>query len=56
MLRRKLSEREMIIYELNMKGMYTFLYVYSRVDSVVCMLLQYDIPSVKMFMHVSVEV
>jgi hypothetical protein len=56
MLRHKLSGQEKFVFKLQIDGMYALLYVYNRVDSVVYMLLQCEIPSVKMFMHVSLEV
>jgi hypothetical protein len=56
MLRRELSEYEMMIFRLCMKGMFAFCYVCSRVKSVEYRLLQCDVLSVEMFMHVCLDV
>jgi hypothetical protein len=55
-LRHKLTEHKKVIFKLCMKGMYAFVCVCSKVKSVDWTLLHYDILSVKMFMHVSLEV
>jgi hypothetical protein len=56
MLRHELSEQEKMLVTLKISGMYAFVYVCSRAKSMDCISLQYDILSVKMLMHVSLDI
>jgi hypothetical protein len=56
MLQHMFSDQEEMIFKLNRMGMYAFGYVCCRVKSMDYRSVQYDILSVKMFLHVCLEV